>query len=77
MPGEAKPKHVGLLTITGREFKMEPIRLRTVRPFKMREIVLAEEKEAVRIAKKANHRTDMTRFLEKHVMELVEEANAS
>ena len=57
MPGEAVPKHVAVLSITGRDYKLDPIRLKTVRPFVMREIVLAEEKEAVRLAKKANNRT--------------------
>ena len=75
MPGEAVPKHVAVLSITGREYKVEPIRLRTVRPFVMREIVLAEEKEAVKLAKKANNRTELTRFLEGKVHEMIEQAN--
>ena len=74
MPGEAKAKHVGLLTITGRDFHMEPIRLRTVRPFIMREIALADEKAAERIGKKANHRAELTRFLESHVEAMIAEA---
>jgi double-strand break repair protein MRE11 len=50
--GEAVPKyplltvtnrHVGLLSITGKEFHMEKIRLTTIRPFVMREIVLEEQ----------------------------------
>ena len=75
MPGEAVPKHVAVLSITGREYKVEPIRLKTVRPFVMREIVLAEEKEAVKLAKKANNRTELTRFLEGIVTEMIEQAN--
>ena len=75
MPGEAVPKHVAVLSITGREYKVEPIRLKTVRPFVMREIVLAEEKEAVKLAKKANNRTELTRFLESIVNEMIEQAN--
>ena len=75
MPGEAVPKHVAVLSVTGRDYKVEPIRLKTVRPFVMREIVLAEEKEAVKLAKKANNRTELTRFLEGKVNEMIEQAN--
>jgi double-strand break repair protein MRE11 len=42
---------VGILSITGKEFHMEKIRLKTVRPFVMREIVLSE---VPRFAKKAS-----------------------
>jgi len=44
-------RHVGLLSVTGREFHMEKIRLKTVRPFVMRDIVLSE---VPRFAKKAS-----------------------
>ncbi|KAL1953644.1 hypothetical protein VTO42DRAFT_2393 [Malbranchea cinnamomea] len=74
VPGEAVPKHVAILTITGRDFKVEPIRLKTVRPFIMRDIVLHEEKEAARLARKENNRTELTRFLMSIVEELIEEA---
>src|SRR5699024_6861399 len=40
-PGESVAKHVSILSITGREFKSEPVRLKSVRPFAMREIVLS------------------------------------
>ena len=75
MPGEAVPKHVAVLSITGREYKVETIRLKTVRPFIMKEIVLAEEKEAVRLAKKPNNRAELTRFLEGIVHKMIKEAN--
>ncbi|OJD22521.1 DNA repair protein (mre11) [Blastomyces percursus] len=74
VPGEAVPKQVAILSITGREFKTEPIRLKSVRPFVTREIVLHEEKEAQRLAKKENNRTELTRFLMGIVEELIEEA---
>ncbi|KAJ9305222.1 double-strand break repair protein mus-23 [Paecilomyces variotii] len=76
MPGEAVAKHVAILTITGREFKCEPIRLKTVRPFVMREIVLSEEKGAQKLARKDDNRTEVTRFLMSIVDELIEEAKA-
>jgi double-strand break repair protein MRE11 len=76
VPGEAVTKQVSILCVTGREFKNEPIRLKTVRPFVMREIVMSEEKEAQKLARKENNRTEVTRFLMSIVEELIEEANA-
>ena len=76
MPGEAVPKHVAILNITGREFKAEKIRLKTVRPFLMKEIVLSDQKEITRLAKKENHRTDLTRYLISVVDDLIKQANA-
>lgn len=72
--GEAVPKHCGILSITGTKFELEKIRLKTVRPFVMREIVLANEKEMKNVWKKANNRTQVTHFLCQIVEELIEEA---
>ncbi|RAL17061.1 MRX complex nuclease subunit [Aspergillus homomorphus CBS 101889] len=74
VPGESVAKHVSIVSITGREFKSEPIRLKTVRPFAMREIVLSEEKGAQKLARKDNNRTELTRFLMNIVEELIEQA---
>ena len=76
MPGEAVSKQVAILSVTGREFKTEPIRLKTVRPFVMREIVLSEDKRAQKLARKENNRTEVTRLLMDIVEELIEEAKA-
>ncbi|KAJ6133760.1 DNA-binding [Penicillium sp. IBT 18751x] len=76
VPGEAVAKHVSIVSVTGREFKSESIRLKTVRPFVMREIVLSEEKGAQKLARKDNNRTEVTRFLMSIVEELIEEAHA-
>ena len=73
---EAVPKHVALISITGKEFKSEAIRLKTVRPFVFKDLVLAQEKEAVRIAKKDDHKSELTRFLIGKVEELIEQAQA-
>ena len=72
--GEAVPKHVCILSITGKELKSEPIRLKTVRPFVTRDISLAEDSVAKKLAKKENHRVELTRRLEGLVNELIEEA---
>ncbi|KAJ5239015.1 Mre11 DNA-binding [Penicillium chermesinum] len=74
VPGEAVAKQVSIVSVTGRDFKCEPIRLKTVRPFVMREIVLSEEKGAQKLARKENNRTEVTRLLMGIVEELIEEA---
>jgi double-strand break repair protein MRE11 len=76
MPGEAVPKHVAILSITGKEFQTETIRLKTVRPFIMKEIVLAEEREIKNkeLWRVSDNRTKITQYLTKLVDELIEEA---
>jgi double-strand break repair protein MRE11 len=74
MPGEAVPKKVSILKVTGKEFHHEPVLLKTVRPFVMKEIVLAEERALKNIWKKDNNRMEITRHLVSIVDELVEEA---
>ncbi|KAK4941483.1 meiotic recombination [Elasticomyces elasticus] len=75
MPGEAVPKHVALVTITGREMKSEAIRLKTVRPFVYKDISLSTDKEAVRIAKrKEEHRALLTQHLIEMVENLIKQA---
>ncbi|MCJ1473291.1 meiotic recombination [Lambiella insularis] len=76
MPGEAVPKHVAILSVTGRDFKVETIRLKTVRPFVIREIVLSEDKTAKKWAKMENHRTKLSAHLVSIVEEMIEEAKA-
>lgn len=75
MPGEAVPKHVAILSVTGKEFKCEPIRLKTVRPFVMREIVLQDDSHMKKIAKKDDNRTEITRYLMTIVDDMIKEAN--
>lgn len=75
IPGEAVPKHVAIVTITGREMTSEPIRLRTVRPFVYKDLVLSNDKEAVKIAKaREDHRAELTRHLIKIVDGLIAQA---
>lgn len=76
VPGEAVTKQVAILSVTGREFKVEPHRLKTVRPFVMKEIVLNDEKGMKALAKKDNNRSELTRYLEGVVNKLIAEANA-
>lgn len=72
--GEAATKQVAILSITGRDYEVEPIRLRTVRPFVMREMVLAEEKELRPWATRVNNRAKVTEYLKLAVEELIEQA---
>jgi double-strand break repair protein MRE11 len=73
---EAVPKHVAIVSITGRDFKSEPIRLKTVRPFIFKDFVLAQDKDACKIAKKDEHKSELTRLLMAKVEELIEQAQA-
>ncbi|KAI9679548.1 MAG: meiotic recombination [Caeruleum heppii] len=75
VPGEAVTKRVGILSITGRDFDLETHRLKTVRPFVMKEMVLNEDKEMKDLAKQENNRSDLTRHLEGVVEDLIKEAN--
>ncbi|GAB7350667.1 hypothetical protein MBLNU459_g1232t1 [Dothideomycetes sp. NU459] len=74
MPGEAVPKHVSILSITGKEFKSESIRLKSVRPFVMKEIVLQDDRRMRAIAKKDDNRPEITRYLIAIVESMIEEA---
>jgi double-strand break repair protein MRE11 len=74
MPGEAVPKQVSIFKVAGKEFHHEPVLLKTVRPFVMKEIVLAEERALKNIWKKDNNRAEITRHLVSIVEELIEEA---
>ena len=74
MPGEAVPKHVAILSVTGRDFKVEAIRLKTVRPFVIKEIVLSEHKEIKKLAKLEDNRSKITQHLISIVDDLIEQA---
>lgn len=76
VPGEAVAKHVAILSITGKDFKVEKHRLKTVRPFVTRELVLANDSRFKGIAKKKDNRLMVTEKLIDVVDELIEEATA-
>lgn len=76
MPGEAKAKHVAVLSVTGQDFKVEPIRLKTVRPFVWEDLVLKDDKEFQKHMKSGSNRTHVTKYLMTKVENLIEEAKA-
>ncbi|KAI1634021.1 Metallo-dependent phosphatase-like protein [Biscogniauxia mediterranea] len=76
VPGEAVPKHVAVLNITGKEFTVEKHRLKTVRPFVTSEIFLAKDKRFEGLEKEKDNRQELTRKLMGVVDEMIEEANA-
>jgi double-strand break repair protein MRE11 len=76
MPGEAVAKHVAILSVTGKEFTSEPVRLKTVRPFIMKEIVLRDEPEIKQkeLWRVTDNRAKITAYLHKVVDAMIEEA---
>ncbi|KAJ8063179.1 hypothetical protein OCU04_008418 [Sclerotinia nivalis] len=76
VPGEAVPKHIAIASITGREFKIEKIRLKSVRPFITKEVVLATDKRTKHLAKLKDNRTKLTKELMTIVDELIDQARA-
>jgi len=72
--GEAVAKHVAVVSVTGKTFKVKSHRIKSVRPFITRDIVLAEEPRFRRLAKINDNRTSVTTELVKVVNELIEEA---
>lgn len=74
VPGEAVTKHVSIVSVTGNEFTSQPIRLKTVRPFVMKEIVLADEPQLKGIWKKDDNRVQITRYLTDMVYKLINQA---
>ena len=63
--GEAIPKHVGLLKIQNKAFDLTKIRLKTVRPFVMDDLVLADVEEIEDI--KLETKVQVNKYLKKRV----------
>ncbi|ESZ94722.1 hypothetical protein SBOR_4884 [Sclerotinia borealis F-4128] len=76
VPGEAVPKHVAIASITGRQFEVEKIRLKSVRPFITKEVILATDKRTKHLAKVKDNRTKLTKELITIVDELIDQARA-
>lgn len=74
VPGEAVPKHVAILSISGKEFTVEKHRLKTVRPFITQEIILAKDSRFKHMATMNDNRSKITNELKKVVEDLIQEA---
>lgn len=72
--GEAVAKHVAILSVTGKEFTTENFRIKSVRPFVTRDIVLADESRFRKLAMVKDNREKITAELEKIVNELIVQA---
>jgi double-strand break repair protein MRE11 len=64
--GESVEKHVGILEITGKEFSLEKVRLKTVRPFVIDDVVLAEQRDLAR-----DDKTAVNAFLQQKVSSMI------
>ncbi|POR36338.1 Double-strand break repair protein mus-23, partial [Tolypocladium paradoxum] len=76
VPGEAVQKHIAIVSVTGKDFKVDKIPLKTVRPFVTRELVLAQDKRFKGLDKKKDNRQEVTRRLMEVVDEMIDEANS-
>lgn len=74
--GEAVPKHVAIVSITGKEFKVEKHRIKSVRPFLTREVVLSTDRRFKGLEKKKENKQDITLKLMGIVEEMIEEAKS-
>lgn len=74
VPGEAVAKHVAIVSVTGKEFKVEKHRIKTVRPFITKELVLANDKRFKGLAAKQDNKQKLTKLLMEIVEELITEA---
>jgi double-strand break repair protein MRE11 len=75
VPGEAVPKHVAILNITGKEFNIDKIPLKSVRPFVTDEIVLSTDKRFKGVDKKKDNRQEITKRLMDIVEKMIQKAN--
>ena len=75
VPGEAVPKHVAILTVTGKSFQVEKKRLKSVRPFMTRDLILASDSRFKGLDKKRDNRTELTKRLMEVVEEMIDAAN--
>ncbi|KAK0757131.1 hypothetical protein N5P37_010661 [Trichoderma harzianum] len=76
VPGEAVQKHVAVVSVNDKDFKVDKIPLKSVRPFVTRDISLAQEKRFKGLDKKKDNRHEVTLRLMEIVEEMIAEANA-
>ncbi|KAL1599711.1 meiotic recombination [Paraconiothyrium brasiliense] len=79
MPGEAVPKHVTIISVDTtheRKFWSEPIRLKSVRPFIMKDIVLQEQQEVIdrKLWRVSENKNKISDIVMRVVEEMIEQA---
>ncbi|EGG01081.1 uncharacterized protein MELLADRAFT_39329, partial [Melampsora larici-populina 98AG31] len=72
--GEALTKKVGILEIQGRDFAINAVPLKSVRPFVFHDIILSDEEEENNL--KLDTKTKVIKYLTKLVEVLISQANA-
>ena len=75
--GEAEPKQVAIVSVRGKDFDCESIRLKTVRPFVMKEVTLADDRNMRELAQQHENKPKLIKYLSDIVEELIAEANES
>ncbi|KAF2482873.1 Mre11 DNA-binding presumed domain-containing protein [Neohortaea acidophila] len=74
--GEGVPKHVAIVSVHGRDFDVEKIRLKTVRPFRYKEVVLQDDKAMKKVAFDDDNAPKVHAYLTRIIDQLIEEAKA-
>ncbi|WWC93090.1 DNA repair protein (mre11) [Kwoniella dendrophila CBS 6074] len=74
-PGEAIPKHVGIMSIQGSQFQIAEIPLKTVRPFEMDEVILSYAAEQGALS--LDDKDSITEYLKKEVERLIQQAKVN
>lgn len=69
--GEAVDKHVAILKINRRKFRIEPIKLETVRPMVLKDIMVKDVFESLKMKKNATAK-ERSQALEKYIEGVVE-----
>jgi double-strand break repair protein MRE11 len=78
IPGEAQTKKVAILSIKGKDFGIETIRLKTVRPFIYRDIALMDDKRMCELSMQSGDiKPKVARYLMDIVEDMIEEAHES
>jgi double-strand break repair protein MRE11 len=74
--GEEVPKHVAILSVTGKDFATELVRLKTVRPFVYKEVILQNDKKMRELAlQSADNQPAVNRYCMDHIDEMIVQAN--
>ncbi|MDC6274105.1 DNA repair protein (mre11), partial [Lacticaseibacillus paracasei] len=70
--GETLDKHVYILSIKGKDFSLEPIKLKTVRPFVMKDVILSR----TGLRATSSNKKEVLNFLMMQVELMIEKANS-